>query len=135
MKSLTQFTLVFVLSLSFICSLPPTYATLFRMYHVHIVNNLPGDFALHCQSGDHDLEARILHPNEEQLIRFKINFFRTTRFYCAARWGERYKQFDAFWASRDENRCDNVDCYWSVRDNGFYFSNDNTNWSLEYTWE
>ncbi|KAI6699146.1 hypothetical protein NL676_019265 [Syzygium grande] len=65
------------------------------MYHVHIVNNLPGDFALHCQSGDHDLEARILHPNEEQLIRFKINFFRTTRFYCAARWG-RYKQFDDF---------------------------------------
>lgn len=134
MKSLSQFTLVLFLTLSFISSLPPSQAgDVFVMRHVHIINNMSGDLKLHCQSKNNDLGAKILHPGEEQILRFKVNIWKTTLFYCLAQRPWQFKIFNAFEAHRDELRCGGQ-CYWSVRDDGFYFSNDDTTWDRDYTW-
>ncbi|KAI6695874.1 hypothetical protein NL676_023584 [Syzygium grande] len=135
MEPLSQFALILVLSLTFTSCLPPSQAALFRMYHVHIVNNLPGDFVLHCKSKNNDLRARTLQPDQEQLIRFRLNIFKKTLFFCSAQWETRFKQFNAFTTNRDEDRCDAVQCIWSVRDDGFYFTNDSITYDREYTWD
>lgn len=141
MKSRSQFMLVLLLSLSFISSLPPSQANnfpnsisfIFRRRHVHIVNNLPTAIGLHCESGDDDLGFRTLQPNQSQMIRFRIDWLLKTHFTCHAQWEGRSKLFDAFIVKRDMDRCGGR-CYWSVRDDGFYFSGDGTTWDREYTW-
>ncbi|KAF7848187.1 hypothetical protein BT93_L2214 [Corymbia citriodora subsp. variegata] len=138
MKPLSQFTVVLFLSLFFISSLPQSQANNFLdniwiTRHVHIINDLSIDMELHCQSKDDDLGARVLHPGQEQMIRFRMHFFKSTLFYCDTRGEGRAKHFDVFVQNRDKNRCGD-DCKWSMRDDGIYFSNDGTNWNREYTW-
>ncbi|KAF8025244.1 hypothetical protein BT93_F2170 [Corymbia citriodora subsp. variegata] len=107
------------------------------MRHVHIINNLSNDMGLHCQSADDDLGTQLLHQGEEQMIRFRMHFFKSTLFFCdTQRWGggAPSKHFDVFEESRDKHRCGG-DCKWSLRDDGIYFSNDDTNWNREFTWD
>lgn len=135
MKSPSQFTLVLFLSLPFMSFFPPSQADFaFVRHHVHIINNLPGDLILHCQSKDNDLGVRTLHPGEEQMIRFRVNIWMTTHFYCLAQSEWKYKYFDAFKVKRDKFRC-GKQCYWSIRDDGIYYSSDGTGWVRYYTWE
>lgn len=107
-------------------------------YRVHIIDNLPTSnpkLSVHCKSKDDDLGDKILTPNQEFSWKFKINIWGTTLFYCDAQWGTRRKHFDAFVVTRDERRCQRpLLCLWSIRENGFYFSNNNVTWSSEYLW-
>ncbi|KAK8618230.1 hypothetical protein V6N13_132230 [Hibiscus sabdariffa] len=119
--------------------------TMFKNYHIHVVNDLPlfrsrakvPQFYLRCKSGDRDIGDKAMLKGEHYTWDTKVNLFRTTLFFCNARWVN-YKRitFDAFRASRDEDRCEEYhnSCMWSVRSDGIYFSNNNVTWTNEYPW-
>ncbi|XVE81446.1 hypothetical protein DITRI_Ditri15bG0064300 [Diplodiscus trichospermus] len=117
---------------------------LFVNYHIHITNNLPSDLppnipsplSIHCKSKDKDIGEKRLLQNEDYTWDSKINYFRTTLFFCHAWWEGKQRYFEAFVANRDEHRCRKYhnSCLWSVRDDGMYFSNNNSTWSNEYPW-
>ncbi|XP_039009787.1 S-protein homolog 20-like [Hibiscus syriacus] len=106
--------------------------------HIRITNDLPKDIFhlsspnapqlfVHCKSSDRDIGPKAMLNGEVYTWDTKINFFRTTLFFCYARWENFLKNgtFDLFKATRDEDRClEHQDtCFWSVRSDGFYFSN------------
>lgn len=108
-------------------------------YHVCIINDMPSDpppLTVHCKSGDDDIGSKDLLLHEEYRWSFRVNFWETTLFFCSARWGGGKRTYiDAFVAIRDERRCrKNRYCLWSVREDGFYFSNDNSTWRNQHPW-
>ncbi|XVF65053.1 hypothetical protein PTKIN_Ptkin09bG0215500 [Pterospermum kingtungense] len=117
---------------------------LFINYHIHITNDLPSDLPpgvpsqiyIHCKSRDKDIGEKPLKQHEDYTFDSKMNLFRTTLFFCHASWEGKQMYFEAFKASRDEHRCRKYhnSCLWSVRDDGIYFSNDNSTWNNEYPW-
>ncbi|GMI93237.1 hypothetical protein HRI_002993000 [Hibiscus trionum] len=145
-----------VLSLLVLISLPPyqwAHAVkqdmLFTDYHIRIANDLPNDIFhlpspnepqlfIHCKSGDRDIGPKPMLNGGVYTFDTKINFFRTTLFFCFARWENFHKEgrFDLFKATRDEDRClkHQHTYFWSVRSDGFYFSNNNETWRDEYPW-
>ncbi|XWS22408.1 hypothetical protein CRYUN_Cryun29cG0031400 [Craigia yunnanensis] len=113
---------------------------LFIKYHIHIINDLspgvPSPLYLHCKSKNKDLGQKPMLQHQDYTWDSKINLFRTTLFFCHAWWEGKQRYFVAFNARRDEDRClwYHNSCLWSVRDDGFYFSNDNSTWTNEYPW-
>ncbi|KAL4324492.1 hypothetical protein GQ457_11G020060 [Hibiscus cannabinus] len=111
-------------------------------YHIHITNNLPLEnnvptLLLHCRSKDDDLGERAMYVGDDYKWDAKINVRHTTLFSCNAQWTKgKQRHFDAFTASRDEERCQKYhnSCLWSVRSDGIYFSNDNSTWNNAYPW-
>ncbi|GMI77462.1 hypothetical protein HRI_001415400 [Hibiscus trionum] len=77
--------------------------TLFKNYHIHIVNNLPlfhsppdvPQFYLHCKSGDRDIGDKAMLKGDDYTFDTKVNLFRTTLFSCNSRWVN-YLQGDDF---------------------------------------
>ncbi|KAE8697888.1 putative Leucine-rich repeat receptor-like protein kinase family protein [Hibiscus syriacus] len=116
----------------------------FINYHIYVTNHVPDDFppgtpslSVHCKSGDKDIGEQWLLPHEDYTFDTKIiNLTRTTLFFCNIWWEGKEVDFVVFKATRDENRCrqSHNSCLWSVRDDGFYFSSDGTNWNKEYPW-
>lgn len=107
-------------------------------YHIHIINDLPAEnsstkLLVHCKSGDKDVGVRELGIHEEYVWMTRVNFFRTTLYFCFAKWGFKQRYIVAFKAKRDQVRCQKL-CLWLARENGFYFSNDKVKWTLEYPW-
>ncbi|GMI64493.1 hypothetical protein like AT3G24060 [Hibiscus trionum] len=116
---------------------------LFINYHIHITNDVPTDLPpgippllVHCKSGDRDIGEKKMFPHDDYTWDTKINLIRTTLFFCNIWWEGRQRYIEAFNALRDEHRCRvyHNSCLWSVRDDGIYFSNDNSNWYNEYPW-
>ncbi|KAK8567798.1 hypothetical protein V6N12_006371 [Hibiscus sabdariffa] len=117
---------------------------MFINYHIHIGNDLPYDMPpgypslnLHCRSSHRDIGLKAMLPGEDYTFDTKVDLFATTRFSCYAQWLEGKQQyFTAFRARRDEHRCRKYhnSCLWSVRDDGIYFSDDNSNWFNTYPW-
>ncbi|TYJ17551.1 hypothetical protein E1A91_A09G059300v1 [Gossypium mustelinum] len=113
-------------------------------YHIHIINDLPLEpptnvpsLNLHCKSKDKDLGERAMFQHQDYAWDSKINLFRTTLFFCNARWrNKKQRYFEAFKATRDEDRCldYHFSCIWSVRYDGIYFSSDNYTWTMQYPW-
>ncbi|KAL3727066.1 hypothetical protein ACJRO7_031899 [Eucalyptus globulus] len=65
------------------------------------------------------------------MICFRMDVFKTTHYLAQGEW--QFKYFDAFKAKQDQFRCGGQ-CYWSVWNDGFYFSKDGTTWKHDYTW-
>ncbi|XVF38084.1 hypothetical protein REPUB_Repub20aG0067400 [Reevesia pubescens] len=118
---------------------------LFIKCHIHIYNDLPSDLPpnpetpslyLHCKSKDKDLGAKAMLQHQDYTWDSRINYFRTTLFFCHVWWEGKQTYFESFHALRDEHRCRKYhnSCLWSVRDDGVYFSNNNSTWSNEYPW-
>ncbi|GMI70309.1 hypothetical protein like AT3G24060 [Hibiscus trionum] len=114
-------------------------------YHIHITNDLPllspandvPTLYLHCKSKDDDIGLKAMRVWDDYTWTFKVNVLRTTLFSCNARWTKgKQRHFDAFVASRDEERCQKYhnSCMWSVRSDGIYFSNNNSTWTNTYPW-
>ncbi|WCJ24194.1 Plant self-incompatibility protein S1 family [Euphorbia peplus] len=110
---------------------------MFVDYKVRIKNDLSSGIFLQCESGDDDLGAARITPTNEYRFSARINFFRTTLFYCYIKSTKHdiNFRFDAFKATRDELQCISFRCFWSIRKNGVYFSNDNINWFRRYPWK
>lgn len=107
-------------------------------YHIHIINDLPENSStttllVHCKSADKDLGFKEVGVHEEFVWMTRVNFFRTTLYFCFTKWGVKERYIVAFKAKRDQVHCKKF-CLWLGREDGFYFSSDNTTWTIAYPW-
>jgi hypothetical protein len=110
-----------------------------KEYEVCVVNGFTNNDSLPlviwCSSKDIDLGGRALQEHDDFSWRLKINLWSTTHFLCTMKWDQKRKSFDAFKVSRDIYRCGTLrKCSWLVREDGFYFSNDEVNWRKDFSW-
>ncbi|KAK8482715.1 hypothetical protein V6N13_055129 [Hibiscus sabdariffa] len=116
---------------------------LWMNYHIHVTNYLPSgpngepSLLLNCKSKTKDLGLRAMVKDEDYTWDTKVNFWKTTLFFCHAVWvNHKEIHFDAFRATRDEDRCMvfHMSCLWAVKEDGIYFSNDHLVWTNAYPW-
>ena len=108
-------------------------------YEVRVVNGFTNNSSLPlviwCASKDSELGGRALQEHDDFSWRLKTNIWGTTHFWCTMKWDQMRKSFDAFKASRDAYRCGIArKCSWLVKEDGFYFSNDEVNWQKDFPW-
>ncbi|KAL3828333.1 hypothetical protein ACJIZ3_017135 [Penstemon smallii] len=94
------------------------------------------ELIVRCKSADDDLGERSLDKDGEWKWNFRVNFFRSTLFYCNVKWGEYLeKSFNVFDTDYISSKCEDTStCFWSVRDEGIYFSCDNVNYVKQHNW-
>ena len=108
-----------------------------QKYSVHIANNLPNNASsldLQCQSKDDDVGFHILQMYEEFHWEFYIGSWETSSsvYSCQFWWAERNKSFVVFHHDIAFRYCTTGffglvnDCYWYVKEDGFYLSNSGT---------
>ncbi|OVA18533.1 Plant self-incompatibility S1 [Macleaya cordata] len=110
-----------------------------RKIHVHVENDITPNkmMELHCKSKDDDLGLRSLEYKESFSWKFKINFSKTTLFFCYMGWngtdGKLVQgSFEIYSAKRDRTRC-GTQCYWSARKDGV-FSPSSEGYQVMYPW-
>ncbi|GLT56407.1 hypothetical protein SLA2020_294500 [Shorea laevis] len=140
MKISTSILLVFCLAVGILfmsLSLPLHFPG--TVYEVRVINGFTNNSSLPlviwCSSLDGDIGGRALQAGEDFGWRLKTNIWGTTHFLCTMKWDDRRKRFDAFKVSRDSIRCAPLNkCSWLVREDGFYFSNDEFIWKKDFSW-
>ncbi|KAB2625776.1 hypothetical protein D8674_017436 [Pyrus ussuriensis x Pyrus communis] len=141
MKILTSILLIFALAFVVICMsiLEPQnfYGT---EYNVRVVNGFTNNSSLPlviwCASQNSDLGGRALQEHDDFSWSLRTSLWGTTDlFKCTMKWDRIRRSFEAFKASRDIQRCGPLrKCSWLVREDGFYFSNDEVNWKKDFSW-
>ncbi|KAI3469899.1 hypothetical protein Pfo_026562 [Paulownia fortunei] len=89
---------------------------IFQHYEVHIINSFndnTDELIVHCKSGDDDLGEHFLDKGDDWHWKFRVNFFRSTLFFCHVQWGEFEKRFT---------------------EEGIYFSCDDKNYVKKHIW-
>ncbi|CAL1366427.1 unnamed protein product [Linum trigynum] len=118
-------------------------------YDVRVINGFTNNSSLAlviwCSSGGEnfgDMGGRALQEGDD----FSWTSMTTTDCFfgsssddvnvvCTVKWDLRKREFDAFKATRDVRRCDRLrKCSWLVKEDGFYFSNDEVNWKKDFSW-
>ncbi|KAL7105666.1 hypothetical protein ACP275_07G058100 [Erythranthe tilingii] len=111
---------------------------IFQRYEVHITNNFENntdELIVNCRSADDDLGEHFLDKGEDWHWQFRVNFFRSTLFYCNVQWGELGLRFTSFDTDNISSTCEETStCFWSVREDGIYFSCDNKNYVKRHIW-
>ncbi|XP_021897011.1 S-protein homolog 6 [Carica papaya] len=98
-------------------------------------NNSSLPLVIWCSSQDSDLGGRALQEGDDFGWRVRTNFWGTTRYFCTMKWDSKRKSFDAFKAPEDSHRCSLFKkCSWLVKEDGFYFSNDEVVWKKDFSW-
>ncbi|XP_073272450.1 S-protein homolog 19-like [Primulina huaijiensis] len=98
-------------------------------YEVHVVNVLPNNdspLKIHCASKTTDLGNHTLYVTNDFYWHFRMNFWHTTMFFCSFHWGSRNQAFEVFnedIAYTCGFKPDGNICNWSVREDGFWLSN------------
>ncbi|GKU98580.1 hypothetical protein SLEP1_g11566 [Rubroshorea leprosula] len=140
MKISTSVLLVFCLAVGILLmSLSPSFHFSGTVYEVRVINGFTNNSSLPlviwCSSLDGDIGGRALQAGDDFGWRLKTNIWGTTHFLCNMKWDARRKRFDAFKVRRDSIRCAPLNkCSWLVREDGFYFSNDEFNWKKDFSW-
>ncbi|KAL8047254.1 hypothetical protein ABFX02_08G228000 [Erythranthe guttata] len=101
-------------------------------YEVHIVNKLPinstSPLYIHCASKDDDLGNHTLNLNDDFNWSFAMNYGLSTMFFCRFKWeskNQAYEVFNKHLAFYCEGYNEDGDiCLWSVKEDGFYISNE-----------
>lgn len=112
-----------------------------RIYDVRIINGFSNNSSLPlvvwCVTEDKgDIGGRALQERDDYSWFVETGLFSSSsRFICTLKWDDRRKKFEAFRASRDRYKCgDWGKCFWLVKEDGFYFSNNEVNWSKQFSW-
>ncbi|KAF9688941.1 hypothetical protein SADUNF_Sadunf01G0040300 [Salix dunnii] len=105
-------------------------------YDVRVINGFTNNSSLPlviwCSSDSNDLGGRALQEGDDFSWRLQISFWCGNHFWCTVKWDAKRRRFDAFKVPRDLQRCSLFrKCSWLVREDGFYFSNDEVNPPLE----
>lgn len=108
-------------------------------YDVRVVNGFSSNssmpLVIWCASKDSDLGGRALQEHDDFSWRLTTKFWTTTHFFCTMKWDQKRRSFDAFKDPRDAYRCGAFrKCTWLVKEDGFYFSNDELNWKKDFSW-
>lgn len=97
-----------------------------RSWHVHIINGIASSsIVINPKSGNDDLGIQILQPNQAFTWHFCEKTAGSTIFNSTFFWNPRLANFTVF---NDEYRYECIkergveDCYWLVREDGFYLS-------------
>ncbi|RVW88427.1 hypothetical protein CK203_043902 [Vitis vinifera] len=109
------------------------------IYDVRVVNGFTDNSSLvlviWCSSQHNDLGGRALQAGDDFSWSLKTNLWATTLFHCTMKWDQRRTSFEAFQVQRDSQRCGPFrTCFWLVKEDGFYFSNDQVNWKKDFSW-
>ncbi|GFP96193.1 hypothetical protein PHJA_001763400 [Phtheirospermum japonicum] len=111
---------------------------IFQTYEVYIFNNFDNnanELIVHCKSADDDLGDHFLDQDGNWHWKFRVNFFRSTLFFCHVQWGGMETSFTVFDTDYISYKCEDTStCFWSVRNDGIYFSCDNENYVKRYIW-
>ncbi|XP_059654862.1 S-protein homolog 5-like [Cornus florida] len=104
---------------------------------VHVIDrfdiNTTPKLIIHCKSKDDDLGEHTLSSGDDFHWHFRVNFMRTTLFFCTMRWGQKVLSFDVFDAAH--NRCKaTLKCFWSIGEDGVYFGDGHSPNYLVYRW-
>ncbi|KAL6344304.1 hypothetical protein AAG906_037875 [Vitis piasezkii] len=140
MKRISSFLLMFLLAAFIIfMSLKQSENFSGAEYDVRIVNGFTDNSSLAlviwCTSDNKDIGGRALQVGDDFSWSVKTNLWGATPFHCTMKWDATRKQFDAFQVQRDVQRCGPLrTCFWLVREDGFYFSNDQVNWKKDFSW-
>lgn len=118
------------------------------LYTVFIMDGEIDNLKVHCKSGDDDIGDKSLVVPQYFHWTFRMNIVGTTRFYCDFRWMTgndtvlKEKTFDVFNMRimfMCGERFDVNNCYWLVRQDGFYFANDDKpfpdGWQFMFNWD
>ena len=112
-------------------------------YYIHLINDLSiPDMTVHCKSADDDLGIHHLQKGEDYQFNFKVNFWKTTMFWCKVERPNKYISFECFWTEKKStwlrDRCRDGDvgtCIWKAKDDGIYLRNNAANTEeLVHTW-
>ncbi|XP_071722903.1 S-protein homolog 20-like [Rutidosis leptorrhynchoides] len=141
MKNFSK-TLMIILSLRFIIFLSSTLREEHFSeieYEVRVINGFTNNSSLPlviwCISQDMDLGGRALQERDDYSWNLKASLWGLYHYQCTMKWDDKRKRFDAFKFPRDFHRCGPLrKCSWLVREDGFYFSNDNVFWKKDFSW-
>ncbi|KAJ7955554.1 Plant self-incompatibility protein S1 family [Quillaja saponaria] len=98
-------------------------------------NNSSMPLVIWCSSKQIDLGGRALQEHDDFSWRVRTNFWDNTHFLCTMKWDQKRKRFDAFKAPKDTYRCGpHRKCSWLVKEDAFYFSNNEVNWTKDFSW-
>lgn len=102
-----------------------------------VINNSLGEglnLTVHCKSKDHDLGTQVIADGGNYEWSFKVNFIKTTLYFCGCNWQDGGGVFDMYRADRDFNRC--MQCRWVAQKDGMHgFPQDSDVNDLLYKWE
>ncbi|KAF5941821.1 hypothetical protein HYC85_019463 [Camellia sinensis] len=141
MKTLTIFLLILSLVVPYIVFMSlkqPSYLS-GRRYDVYVINGFKNNSSLPlviwCASGEDDMGGRALQEGDDFSWSLKTKLWGTTLFSCTMKWDRLRKRFSAFQVQRDSHRCAPLrKCFWLVKEDGFYFSNDGLNYKKDFSW-
>lgn len=111
------------------------------VYEVRVVNGFTDNSSLAvviwCSSEHGDMGGRALQEGDDFSWRVRTDYFwGTPNYLCTVKWDRKRKKFHAFRVSRDVFRCGPLKkCSWLVTQNGFFFSNDEVNWTKDFSWK
>lgn len=133
---LSCFFVIFLIS--FHISQAPTLAIDFCWkFRVHIINALSHDILnLHCYSYNDDLGEHTLGVGGDFTFKFGQSPIYVTRFWCDMKYGSSHSTTVDVWTAKigDKHCCHTRECFWSVREDGFYLSDNNQSWVKWYNW-
>ncbi|XVE81443.1 hypothetical protein DITRI_Ditri15bG0064000 [Diplodiscus trichospermus] len=141
MKISTRVLLMFCVALViiFICVYQPQHLMGVE-YEVRVINGFTNNSSLAlviwCISDQYgDMGGRALQEGDDFGWRLKTSIWGNSHYYCTMKWDALRRSFYAFKISRDSQRCGPLKkCSWLVKEDGFYFSNDEINWKKEFSW-
>ncbi|KAM7252822.1 hypothetical protein ACFE04_008692 [Oxalis oulophora] len=141
--------LFIALSILVVCSIfhPGNYFSEVE-YNVRVTNGFTNNSSLPLviwciSSEDMDIGGRALQERDDYSWSFKASPFtflwtwwqHNSNYRCTMKWDQRRKKFDAFKFPRDFRRCGPLRrCSWLVKEDGFYFSNDDLDWNKDFSW-
>lgn len=140
-KRLTSFLLMLFLGV-YIVFMSARESGLFSgiTYDVCVVNGFTNNSSLAlviwCSSQSKDLGGRALQAGDDFSWSLRTRTWgAATLFHCTMKWDQRRTRFEAFQVQRDSQRCaPSRTCFWLVKEDGFYFSNDQVNWKKDFSW-
>ncbi|KAG8372785.1 hypothetical protein BUALT_Bualt12G0103000 [Buddleja alternifolia] len=113
----------------------------YKDYDIRIINGFTNNSSMPlivwCSSQDNgDMGGRALQEHDDYSWTVKTGFYmRSCPFVCTVKWDKKRKKFEAFGVGVDRDRCGACgQCFWLVKEDGFYFSNDGVNWIKDFPW-
>lgn len=112
-------------------------------YDVRVVNGFTSNssmpLVIWCATPENDMGGRALQEGDDyswsQTTGFLSVVGGNNRVFCTLKWDQKRKKFDAFHVSRDTHRCSPFKmCFWLVKEDGFYFSNDGLLYHKDFSW-
>lgn len=112
-----------------------------NIYNIHIINGFTNNSSLPlivwCSSDDDsgDIGGRALQERDDFSWSVETKFWKNTMYFCTMKLDQKRRKFQAFHGNRDVQRCNPTNhCFWLVKEDGFYFSNDEIYWQKDFSW-